>query len=77
MTQPSLANAEGRRYSRFESIGYGLCMRGGWISDLWSKIWYRWYCPYPIIDDHSARACIKAGCCGCNNLPTNPTDGAS
>jgi hypothetical protein len=28
---------------------------------------YRVRCPHAIIPDQSARACIKAGLCGCNN----------
>jgi hypothetical protein len=52
-------------------FGYSLCFRGDWIGNLWSRIWYRWYCPYPIIDDCSVRACIAAGHCGCDNNP-NP-----
>jgi len=53
----------------FEEWGYGLCFRGDWIARLWCPLWYRWYCPHPIIADHSARACIAAGACGCNNKP--------
>jgi hypothetical protein len=50
-----------------EVQGYRLCWRGDWITRLWAPIWFRFYCPYPIIEDVSARACIKAGHCGCNN----------
>lgn len=32
-----------------------------------AAIYYRFHCPYPIIADRSARACIAAGCCGCKN----------
>lgn len=28
---------------------------------------YRYRCPHPIIDDHSVRACINGGHCGCDN----------
>lgn len=28
---------------------------------------YRFRCPYPIIEDHSVRACIDGGHCGCDN----------
>lgn len=55
-----------------DTLGYRLTMRGDWISDLWSRIWFRWRCPYPIIADHSARACIESGNCGCDNGPRNP-----
>jgi hypothetical protein len=51
----------------FELWGYQICWRGDWISDLWSRIWFRWYCPYPVIEDHKANACIAAGKCGCSN----------
>jgi hypothetical protein len=52
-----------------EELGYRLCWRGGWISRLWAPIWYRWYCPCPIIADYSARACVEGGYCGCDNGP--------
>jgi hypothetical protein len=32
----------------------------------WS-VYYRYQCPYPIIPDHSVRACCEAGHCGCDN----------
>lgn len=56
-----------------EEFGYRLTWwfylnhRCEWLGDLWCKIWFRFYCPHPIIDDMTARACIKAGHCGCNN----------
>lgn len=55
--------------TRFETWGYGVCWRGDWISDLFSRIWFRFYCPYPTIKDHSVRACIASGNCGCDNHP--------
>lgn len=30
-------------------------------------ILYRFRCPYPTIEDRSARACINSGNCGCDN----------
>lgn len=48
---------------------YGLTMRGDWITSIVAPILFRWYCPYPIQDDWTARACIEAGTCGCNNEP--------
>jgi hypothetical protein len=43
---------------------------GRWAHWTWADFWYRHYCPYPTVK-HSltARACIKAGACGCNNGP--------
>lgn len=55
--------------SRLINIGYALCFRGDLISNLWSRIWFRWYCPYPVIEDQSAHACISGGHCGCDNKP--------
>lgn len=60
-----------------ETQGYvlvwNLALRRGpawrWLHDTWADFWYRHYCPYPTIDDSlTARACIKAGACSCNNL---------
>jgi hypothetical protein len=53
--------------SKLEEWGYRLCWRGDWISSAWSRIWYRWYCPCPVIENFTARACIRAGMCGCSN----------
>lgn len=50
-----------------EQWGYVQCFRPGWVGHAWSAVWYRFYCPYPVIKNPSARACIAAGCCGCNN----------
>lgn len=50
-----------------DSIGYRLCWRSDWVARLWAPVWFRWRCPYPIIKDHSVRACIAAGHCGCDN----------
>lgn len=43
-----------------------------WLHDRWSGFWYRHYCPCPIASSGgwTARACIRAGNCGCNNHPT-------
>jgi hypothetical protein len=30
-------------------------------------VYYRYYCPRPVIDNPSARACVRAGKCGCDN----------
>ena len=35
---------------------------------IWGVTYARYYCPRPIIKDRTARACIAAGHCGCNNL---------
>lgn len=61
-----------------ETQGYALCFklaalrRGkpfGGLEKLWAGIWYRYYCPHPILGhDNTARACNNAGCCGCLNL---------
>jgi hypothetical protein len=37
--------------------------------DWLSTLIYRYRCPYPIIEDHSVRACIASGNCGCDNNP--------
>jgi hypothetical protein len=50
-----------------DTLGYRLCWRSGWLAFQWSRIWYHYRCPYPIITDHSARACVEAGHCGCDN----------
>ena len=51
---------------------FDLCMMRGWVGRAlawaWCGIWYRYYCPYPIQDRWTARACNAAGKCGCNNL---------
>lgn len=36
-------------------------------SQLLQRLFFRYYCPYPILEDRSARACVEAGKCGCNN----------
>ena len=51
---------------RLVRFGYAMTMRGDWISDLWAPIWFRWWCPYPVIADYSARACVASGDCGCD-----------
>jgi len=38
-----------------------------WLHDAWAGFWYRRYCPHPIIHDLTARGCINAGHCGCDN----------
>lgn len=52
--------------------GYRICWRGDWIASAFARIWYRWWCPYPLRDDFRASACIAAGECGCDNDPRNP-----
>jgi hypothetical protein len=52
-----------------ETFMYGLCWRGDWITRLVGPIWFRWYCPHPVRSDWSARVCIAAGDCGCDNNP--------
>lgn len=42
-----------------------IIMRYGWLEALY----YRYYCPRPVIDNPSARACVRAGNCGCDNAP--------
>jgi hypothetical protein len=51
-----------------DKFGYRLAQRFQWR---FAPLWYRWRCPYPILDDHSVRACIAADCCGCDNDPRN------
>lgn len=53
-----------------ETFMYGLCWRGDWISRIVAPVWYRLYCPYPLIKNWTARACIASGNCGCDNAPT-------
>ncbi len=48
-------------------FGYAQTMYGNWFSDQWSRIWFRWWCPYPVIADHRAKACVASGNCGCGN----------
>jgi len=39
---------------KLEDWGYQLCWELGWrkwIGRLWAPIWYRWYCPYPVIEN--------------------------
>lgn len=55
--------------NRLIGFGYSLCFRSDWISDLWAPIWFRWWCPYPVIADYRAKACIASGNCGCDNGP--------
>jgi hypothetical protein len=31
------------------------------------RIFYRYYCPYPLTHDRTARACVMSGGCGCEN----------
>lgn len=52
-----------------DELGYRMCWRSGWLATQWARVWYHYRCPYPVIKDHSARACVKAGHCGCNNGP--------
>lgn len=28
---------------------------------------YRWFCPYPIAGNVTARSCYRSGDCGCDN----------
>ena len=39
---------------------------------IWAATYARYYCPRPIIDDKTARACIDAGQCGCDNAKPSP-----
>jgi hypothetical protein len=57
-----------------DTLGYRLCWRSGRLASLWALIWYRYRCPYPIIKDHSARACVATGHCGCDNRPRYPQE---
>ncbi len=34
---------------------------------IWAATYSRYYCPRPILKNKTARACIAAGYCGCNN----------
>lgn len=56
-----------------DELGYRLCWKRGWLASQWARIWYYYRCPYPIIKDHSARACIAAGNCGCDNAGRYPS----
>jgi hypothetical protein len=60
-----------------DTLGYRMCWGSGWLPYQWSRIWYRYRCPYPISTDHSARACVAAGCCGCSNGSRYPQENAS
>jgi hypothetical protein len=62
-----------------ETFGYSICFRlaalrvfhgwpVGWLESAWTAIWYRYYCPYPIQDNWTARACVRGGHCGCDNF---------
>lgn len=46
---------------------YGRTMREDWIAGIIATVLFRWYCPYPLLDDWTARTCIREGLCGCNN----------
>jgi hypothetical protein len=46
---------------------YGLTFRGDWIASIVARIFFRFRCPYPLLTDHSVRACKRAGLCGCDN----------
>lgn len=52
-----------------------------WLENIWTGIWYRYYCPRPVVDDWTARACVCACQCGCSNLDRyaahSSTDGAT
>jgi hypothetical protein len=61
-----------------ETQGYVLCFKlaalrvdwgrpWGWLETLWTGIWYRYYCPYPIQNPWTARSCVEGGLCGCEN----------
>lgn len=63
-----------KRMRKFERFMYGLTMRGDWISRVVAPIWFHWYCPYPLSDDWTARACVKSGECGCDNKPRYAND---
>lgn len=39
----------------------------GWFETAWVAIWWRHYCPRPVIADWTARACFESGNCGCDN----------
>jgi len=62
----------------FETQGYALVwwlsLRKGpvarWLHDRWAGYWYRHYCPHPIGNGWTAKACIEAGHCGCENKRT-------
>jgi hypothetical protein len=53
--------------SRIETFLYALTTRGDWLARIVSRFWFRWRCPCPILPDHSVRACVQAGVCGCDN----------
>lgn len=45
----------------------------GWLENIWISIWWRYYCPRPVINDWSAKACVNSGNCGCDNQRRYPT----
>ena len=38
-----------------------------WLENIWTGIWYRYYCPRPVIANWTARACVEGCHCGCEN----------
>lgn len=46
-----------------------VCWRGDWIAMAFSRLFFRWWCPYPLNGNYRARDCVRAGNCGCNNKP--------
>lgn len=57
------------------AFGYWLAVKatyrqGRWrrLELIWNAVWWRYYCPRPVIDDWSVRACIMSCNCGCSNL---------
>lgn len=52
-----------------DTLGYRMSWGSSWLSFQWARVWYHFRCPYPVNSDHSARACVESGECGCNNGP--------
>jgi hypothetical protein len=50
---------------------FDLCIRRGpiWrvLANLWSRVWYHFFCPYPLDGNWTARSCNQAKPCGCSN----------
>ena len=57
------------------TIGGNRTRLGNWLRGRWAALWFRWWCPYPVIDDWRASACIAAGKCGCDNCPKKVNHG--
>lgn len=55
------------KLNKFEEWGYAHAWSINWFWDRFARLWFRYYCPRPVIDDPSAKACVRSGNCGCDN----------